>query len=81
MQAAAFEIADNALTREYVELTGFEPVTPSLRKMQSKPPDQGKRHSFKGLWRGCGTSHVRHGKTRQAFLPSPSHPRDRAPVS
>jgi hypothetical protein len=35
-KVAAFEISDNALTREFVELTGFEPVTPSLRKMRSK---------------------------------------------
>jgi hypothetical protein len=35
-----------------VELTGFEPVTPSLRNMRSKPSDQGKRYSVTGLW--CG---------------------------
>ena len=27
-----------------MELTGFEPAAPSLRKMRSKPSDQGKRH-------------------------------------
>ena len=26
-----------------MELTGFEPPTPSLRKMRSKPSDQGER--------------------------------------
>ena len=52
-----------------MELAGFEPVTPSLRKMQSKPSDQGKRLDLVGLWRGCGTSHVRQGETSQAFCP------------
>jgi hypothetical protein len=37
-----------------VELGGFEPVTPSLREMRSKIPDQGKRHALAGsvgrLW-------------------------------
>jgi len=42
-----------------VELTGFEPVTPSLRKMQSNHSDQGKQHDLAGLWSGCGTGHVR----------------------
>ena len=42
-----------------VELTGFEPVTPSLRKMWSEPPDQGKWHRISRLWGGCGASHVR----------------------
>ena len=32
-QQGAFEITDCALTRAFVELTGFEPVTPSLRTM------------------------------------------------
>jgi hypothetical protein len=39
-----------------VELTGFEPVTPSLRKMQSDASDQGKRLDLACLWRGCGPS-------------------------
>ena len=46
-----------------VELTGFEPVTSSLRKMRSKASDQGKRHGLAGLWRGCGASDVRHRET------------------
>jgi hypothetical protein len=46
-----------------VELTGFEPVAPSLRKMRSKPSDQGKRRPFAVLWRGCGTGVVRHRET------------------
>ena len=33
-----------------MELTGFEPVTPSLRKMRSKPSDQGKRQGLAVLW-------------------------------
>jgi len=33
VQPAAFEIADNALTRAFVELAGFEPAAFSLRKM------------------------------------------------
>ena len=42
-----------------MELTGFEPVTPSLRKMRSKRPDQGKQPSIAGLG-GCrGASDVR----------------------
>ena len=49
VQAAAFEIADNALTRAFVELTGFEPVTSSLRKMRSKRSDQGKQRESEGL--------------------------------
>jgi hypothetical protein len=48
-----------------VELTGFEPVTPSLRKMRSDPSDQGKRPLLVGLWGGCGPSDVRHGETWQ----------------
>ena len=42
-----------------MELTGFEPVTPSLRKMWSESPDQGKRRLIAGLWGGCGPSDVR----------------------
>jgi len=42
-----------------VELTGFEPVAPSLRKMWSKRCDEGKQGVLKALWRGCGTSGVR----------------------
>jgi hypothetical protein len=45
---------------KWVELTGFEPVTPSLRKMRSKPYDQGKRPPVAGLWSGCGASDVMH---------------------
>jgi hypothetical protein len=54
-----------------VELTGFEPVTPSLRKMWSKPSDQGKRGPFAGLWAGCGPSHVRRreGEARRVGPP------------
>jgi hypothetical protein len=48
---------------ELVELTGFEPVTPSLRKMRSKRCDQGERPSCTSLWGGCGASDVRQGKT------------------
>jgi hypothetical protein len=47
-----------------VELRGFEPLTPSLRKMWSKSSEQGKRHQFSGLWSGCGASHVRHREAR-----------------
>ena len=60
VQAAAFEIADNALTRAFVELAGFEPATSSLRKMRSKRCDQGKWHTLAGLWSTCGTSDERH---------------------
>ncbi len=42
-----------------VELRGFEPLTPSLRKMWSKPSDQGKRRLEAGLWAGRGARHVR----------------------
>ena len=42
-----------------MELAGFEPAAFSLRKMRSKASDQGKRHAFMVLWRGCGTSDVR----------------------
>ena len=41
VQAAAFEIANNALTRGFSGAGGFGPPTPSLRKMWSKPADQG----------------------------------------
>jgi hypothetical protein len=51
------------VTQSWVELTGFEPGAPSLRKMRSKRSDQGKRHVFTVLWRGCGTSDVRHRET------------------
>ena len=69
----------------FVELTGFEPVAPSLRKMWSKPSDQGKRAQFWVLWHGCGASDGRRGETltvcasrRTTFLnagfPSPAGP-------
>ena len=41
-----------------MELTGFEPVTPSLRKMRSQPSDQEKRHTVRILWGGRGASDV-----------------------
>ena len=41
------------------ELTGFEPVTPALRKMRSKRSDLGKRTTSRVLWSGCGASEVR----------------------
>jgi len=44
-----------------VELTGFEPVTPSLRKMRSDSCDQEKQNAVAGVWRVCGTSVVRLG--------------------
>ena len=47
---------------EIVELTGFEPVTPSLRKMWSRPSDQAKQYAFTGLWGSCGASDVRHSE-------------------
>jgi len=50
-------------TSRNVELTGFEPVTPSLRKMRSNRADQGKRYALAGLWRDCGASGVRRGET------------------
>jgi len=49
---------------EWVELTGFEPVTPSLRKMQSNSFDQGFHGSLVGLWDGCGASDVRQREAR-----------------
>jgi len=60
------------VTLSWVNLTGFEPVTPSLRKMQSKPSDQEKRHPIPGLWRGCGTSVVRHRETLMCGFGSPA---------
>jgi hypothetical protein len=63
VQAAAFEIADNALTRAFMELAGFEPAAPSLRKMRSKPSDQGELPLIPGLWSSCGASHVRRRET------------------
>jgi hypothetical protein len=51
-----------ALTRCLVELTGFEPVTPSLRKMGSARSDQGKQRPSADLWGGSGASHVRQGE-------------------
>jgi hypothetical protein len=42
-----------------VELGGFEPVTPSLRKMRSDRSEQAKQAALKVLWGGCGSSHVR----------------------
>lgn len=42
-----------------VELTGFEPLTPSLRKMRSQLSDQEKCRPKVVLWGGCGSSHVR----------------------
>ena len=61
-----------------MELTGFEPVTPSLRKMRSTPSDQGIRLPLEGLWRGCGTNKVRRGETcdlsqpESGWCPAPS---------
>jgi hypothetical protein len=52
-------ISSTTKRRFSVELGGFEPPTPSLRKMQSNHSDQGKRRPFTVLWRGCGTGHVR----------------------
>jgi len=46
-----------------VELTGFEPVTPSLRKMRSNGCDKGKRTTFSVLWSGCGASYVKRGES------------------
>jgi hypothetical protein len=53
-----------------VELTGFEPVTSSLRKMRSKPRDQEKRYEIAVLWSGCGASLVRHGEISAVFTKS-----------
>ena len=56
-EPANLGLVEIALTRaQMVEMTGFEPVTPSLRLMRSKPSDQGKRHGGPGLWGGCGAS-------------------------
>jgi len=41
-----------------VELTGFEPVTPALRKMWSKRCDQELLRVTAGLWGSCGASDV-----------------------
>ena len=48
---------------ELVELAGFEPAALSLRTMQSKRSDQGIRRYFEVLWRGCGTTDVRHSES------------------
>ena len=49
-----------ALNRAFSELTGFEPVTPSLRKMWSDRSDQGIWRARAALWGGGGTSDLRH---------------------
>jgi len=57
---------DRVLLREglvNVELTGFEPVTPSLRKMPSQRCDQGVCSHSGSLGRGSGTSVARPGET------------------
>ena len=46
-----------------MELGGFEPPTPSLRKMWSNRCDQGKRLAPAYVGRACGTSVVRCGET------------------
>ena len=46
-----------------IQRYAFEPLTPSLRTMQSKPADQGIRLELAALWRACGTSDVRRGET------------------
>ena len=59
-----------------MELTGFEPVTPSLRKMRSKRSDQGKRRALRVSWGGCGANEVRQRKTCQGdptSLPEQEH--------
>ena len=53
-----------------MELTGFEPVAPSLRKMRSKRSDQGKRYVIAVLWSGCGASLVRQGEISAPFTKS-----------
>ena len=50
----------NECQAKSVELTGFEPVAPSLRKMCSNCADQGNGLRFPGLWSGCGASDVMH---------------------
>ena len=55
---------------EIVELTGFEPVTPSLRKIRSKTSDQEKRYVIAVLWSGCGAIPVRQGEISAAFTKS-----------
>ena len=74
-----FRVTEIALTREFVELTGFEPVAPSLRKMRSNTCDQGKRQPLAGLWGGCGTSGVRHRETSsdETATPPPRQARRR----
>ena len=62
-KSTKFELANIALTRALVELAGFEPAAFSLRKMRSKPSDQGKRDAFTGLWGGCGANGVRQRET------------------
>lgn len=51
-----------------MELTGFEPVTFSLRKMWSNSCDQGFCSDNRCLWRSCGTSVV-----RRRDLSKPNH--------
>ena len=58
-----------------VELTGFEPVTPSLRKMRSNRFDQGTRLALVGLWGGCGPSDVRGGETWRDLMTVDLSPR------
>ena len=53
----------NEYKAKSVELIGFEPTTPSLRKMRSKRSDQGFWTHSGSLWRACGTSEVRPGET------------------
>jgi hypothetical protein len=48
----------NEYKAKLVELTGFEPVTSSLRKMRTKRCDQGICLDSAGLWSGCATSDV-----------------------
>ena len=52
----------NEYKAKSVELTGFEPVAPSLRKMRSNARDQGKRCALRVLWGACGPSDVRRGE-------------------
>jgi hypothetical protein len=44
-------------------LGGFEPPTPSLRRMPSNRCYQGKRRAFTVWWGSRGASHVRRGET------------------
>jgi hypothetical protein len=57
-----FERVDINLNWICVELTGFEPVTPSLLKMRSNRADLEKQGPLKALWGGCGANDVRRGK-------------------